>query len=71
MSPNIKAFLDSHKSLLAADLCLSADGGQVRFTQAEIHIITSVSLPQSTLVLPHLDQVSEHQGGILLGLRGI
>ena len=29
MSPNLKAFMQQHRALLAADLCLSADGRQI------------------------------------------
>lgn len=43
LSPHLRPFLKAHASLLACDLVLSADGGQI----------------------------SEHQGGISLGLRGV
>eukprot|EP00798_Chlamydomonas_sp_ICE-L_P026152 gene26152-11877_t len=36
MSPNLKPFLESHRELLAADLVLSADGGQISETQGAI-----------------------------------
>ena len=38
MSPHLRAFLESHRELLAADLCLSADGGQVSEQQGGISL---------------------------------
>ena len=64
MSPHLRAFLEAHRGLLAADLCLSADGGQVAEHSGGILLgLRGISSMQVDVVTAGTDMHSRMTGG--------